>query len=128
MDFRKLMKEYKRMCNAVTVGVSCSNCTFCKTRSGLACRHYLIEEPGYFEDVVKTWSEEHPIITNAMKFKEVFGCEPCKSSNRVNMICPPFNHRKCLYAKCVNKETCDKCREWWDEEYKEPEEEVEENG
>ena len=64
--------------------------------------------------IIEQWSKEHPIITNARKFEEVFGskrphelvsCDVCDIAGD--------------YAKVKMQKT-----EWWDEPYKEPEHEL----
>lgn len=66
-------------------------------------------------EIVTQWAKEHPIVTRADKFKEVFGVEP-KSYNC--FVCPHrvgFTDAKCNLMQCV------KCtNEFWNSEYKEP--------
>ena len=89
-------KEAQRMCR------SYPDCKGCPLRQ-LACGFIRCIERFSDADmrcaikVVEQWSEEHSIITNAQRFKEVFG----------------------LPAHCM----IDHDAQWWDEPYKEPEHE-----
>ena len=64
--------------------------------------------------IIEQWSKEHPIITNAQKFKEVFGYEPKFYSGTYFCPVPASQH-------CGEKSDCCTCGEWWDKPYKEPE-------
>ncbi len=64
-------------------------------------------------EIVEQWSKEHPIITNADKFKEVFGKEP--KDGIAEYLCPSF------VLKCCPHNGCDNCKKsFWESEYKEP--------
>lgn len=71
MDALDFWKEYKRMCNSYKY---CNNCPLvganCLSLGVLnkSDRNFLIITNG-----VETWSKEHPLVTNEMKFREVFG-------------------------------------------------------
>lgn len=72
MEAIEFLKEYNRMC------VECRNCsgcplkgTECSIGSGLS-----EEEMINIVDKTEQWSKEHPAITNARKFEEVFGFLP----------------------------------------------------
>lgn len=60
-------------------------------------------------EIVEQWAEQHTIVTNADKFKEVFGFEPLPIQS------------------CVNSQKCENCEYYcdydaincfWDKEYK----------
>lgn len=74
--------------------------------------------------IIEQWSKEHPIITNAIKFKEVFGF----NGDTVNKVKPgkgiAGTKGSCGYDDC--RDSCGsrcfpRCPMWWDDEYKEPE-------
>lgn len=63
MDAVEFLKERNRLCNSFRY-----NC--------LNCPAYNCANSEHFEETValiEKWSKEHPIITNEMKFEEVFG-------------------------------------------------------
>jgi len=70
-EFSKVMRERKRMCSQL----KCRNCRLSFDRNGhdVDCARFLREYPEEVEDIVMQWSKKHPVVTNAMKFKEVFG-------------------------------------------------------
>lgn len=57
-------------------GISCSNCPFnrkvCNTGKLIFYSFKAIEKA---IEIVENWAKEHPIVTNADKFREVFGFE-----------------------------------------------------
>lgn len=71
-SFVKVAKEYKRMCN---LSERCSNCPMNKSKdSAYTCRYWMLYvDPEAAEKVILDWASDHPIKTNAQKFKEVFG-------------------------------------------------------
>ena len=113
MDAEKYIKENKRMCNSYD---GCINCPF--NRANNNEMDYCIDTTNSEivkkqVEIVEKWSKEHPIVTNAMKFKEVFGCEPYETMTI--RYCPPVAYRT---SKCMRN--CEECKVWWDEEWKEP--------
>lgn len=116
MDAEKYIKENHRMCD------SYSNCAGCpmmvqKNNNGVDCTKFAYSHPSEAVEVIEKWSKEHPIMTNAMKFKEVFGCEPLTGdTDSHKYLCAPIEKRadKCPFLDCRE------CDEWWDREYKEP--------
>ena len=70
-EFSKVMREHKRMCNHIL----CRDCQLASVHNGhdLCCADFYKEYPEEAEDIVMKWSAKHPVMTNAMKFKEVFG-------------------------------------------------------
>lgn len=70
-------------------------------------------------DVVEKWGKEHPAITNADKFEEVFGHKPQHKDG--TYLCPPFGDGDCLANICAY------CRrDYWESEYVAPKKEREE--
>lgn len=98
-------------------GVSCDRCPFKNTVCHNDDNGVLFNAEKAIE-IVTQWAKEHPIVTRADKFKEVFGVEP-KSNNC--FVCPHrvgFNNAKCNLMQCA------KCtNEFWNSEYKEPKKE-----
>lgn len=74
-------------------GVNCHDCPlFTKVCTGDAAPIFYIYEA---YDVVEEWAKQHPIETNADKFREVFGTKPS------------------LYT-CVNDINCEDCKYYGD--------------
>ena len=70
-------------------------------------------------EIVTQWAKEHPIITRADKYREVFGVEP-KCDN--NYACP--RRVGFIATECGEGHACEKCKdEFWNSEYKEPKKE-----
>ena len=69
-EFKTVVKNYKRMCDSYKV---CEGCPL--TKDGSICSRFMIEYPEKAEHTIMQWAAEHPIMTNRMKFKEVFGFE-----------------------------------------------------
>ena len=94
MEAIEFLKEYNRMC---VVNKDCQGCPL----KGTTCSLYDAPEEQMINIVDKTeqWSKEHPVITNAQKFEEVFGNEA-------------------IYA--ISSPNVQALKEWLDETYKEP--------
>lgn len=87
-------------------GVDCNNCPFYERVCNVTrLRPYEVIE------VIERWTDEHPIITNAMKFKEVFGTEVLKDAC-VN------GDKQCKECEYFNGDSCDVRKRFWYEEYK----------
>ncbi len=71
-EFKTVMNEYNRMCNKC---IKCENCPIASRNNGrgVACHLFVHQFPEEAERAIMQWASENPIITNAMKFKEVFG-------------------------------------------------------
>lgn len=70
-EFQKVANEIKRMCDKL----KCSECPL-GSKNTLAngiCTTWTLQHPEKSESIVMQWAAEHPIMTNGMKFKEVFG-------------------------------------------------------
>jgi len=109
MEAFELLKEYTRMCT------ECKDCYGCPLANTTCAGRLQWSEKEIIDVIEKTeqWSKEHPIITNADKFEEVFGHKP-----NGKYVCPvPMLDRSCAGVSCKT------CISWWDEPYKEPEKE-----
>lgn len=76
-DIIEFLKNYKRMCDHET----CIECPVYKLveQKQLACCDadaLIFDCPEGFAYAVVEWAKSHPLITNAMKFNEVFGIKP----------------------------------------------------
>lgn len=92
MDAVKFLEEKERMCKSVK---QCYDCPLDsgKTDITVCCQDLLTYYPKEAVKAVEQWSNEHPVMTNLMKFEEVFGkCDP--------EVTAPIS--------------------WWSKEYKEP--------
>lgn len=108
--FDSIRDEYKGEENCA--GVNCGyNCPFFMKVCGFGKVKFHVYEA---IETVENWAKEHPIKTNAEKFKEVFGIEPSKQT-------------------CVNDIDCENCEyyipddiecgvkaKFWNAEYTEP--------
>ena len=72
MDAIEFLKEYARMC---AVNKDCYGCPLKGTDCSLN-REFSEEQMINIVDKTEQWSKEHPVMTNAQKFKEVFGFIP----------------------------------------------------
>lgn len=102
------------------IGVYCSKCPlkpYCGgSNNEYYTRHVLkLIDFGEIAEIVENWAKNHPIVTNADKFREFFGAEPPIRS-------------------CVNNTGCDNCKYcddgrcnvrdgFWNAEYDSPNEE-----
>lgn len=91
-------------------GIYCKDCPFdgklCNTGENAFRVYEAIE-------VVENWAKEHPIKTNADKFKEMFGIEPIQISSCINF------KEKCGDCKYYDGSACDADNRFWNAEYKE---------
>ena len=95
MDAVKFLREKNRMCK--THG--CIHCPMgrIKRNDYKLCADYIRDCPEQAVAIVERWSSEHPIVTNFMKAKEIFGEDAV-----YKLTAPPS---------------------WWNAEYKAPKEE-----
>jgi len=115
MEAIEFLKETQRMCSSYKECTDCPLKELASFAGYKACRIYMLNECEKAISAVEAWSKEHPIITNARKFEEVFGQKP-QSINGI-IYCPPFKPGaiNCDHVDCM------KCLEWWDKQYEEPE-------
>lgn len=113
-----LRTEYKgsRTC----AGVNCHDCPLnllCNLDIGAT----IIDAYRYIE-IVNNWVKEHPVMTNAMKFKEIFGTQPSGISSYNDFWDKEYkeqdpstgNEQECheihkRYEKGMTKEKCPIC-------------------
>ena len=70
-DFQMVLAERERMCDSF---LGCMRCPLAKAQKEfVSCKNWTVENPAEAERIIMQWSKEHPVMTNAMKFKEVFG-------------------------------------------------------
>lgn len=103
MDTVEYIREKERMCNSFNL---CYGCPLYDIRSTSPISPICDgDRPEEAVSIVEKWAREHPVMTNAQKFKEVFGVGPeyCSSPLRTSETVTTLAH------------------EWWDEPYKEPE-------
>lgn len=70
-EFQEVANEINRMCNRL----KCSECPLGSknTLANGTCTTWALQHSEKAESIVMQWAAEHPIKTNGMKFKEVFG-------------------------------------------------------
>ena len=116
MDAIKFIKESNRMCHSFD---SCRECP--ASDSSGHCKIHLSDEYSTEEqvDIVKKWSNEHPIKTRQSVFLEQYP-EARIRSDGVLSVCPAaissehrLNDGRC---SCSSKSCVDCCREFWMQE------------
>ena len=68
-EFQKVIEEGQRMCNSYG---TCCQCRINAIRNDI-CQVWILKNPKEAERIIMQWAAEHPIKTNGMKFREVFG-------------------------------------------------------
>lgn len=69
-EFQKIAKERERMCESVN---GCKECPMYNLTQGNFCGTKILNHPEESERIIMKWAKENPLMTNRMKFKEVFG-------------------------------------------------------
>ena len=112
MDAIEYLKEFNRMCSTCI----CPDCPspVRDAHNYGTCLDFSLAQPEEAVRIVEEWSKAHPVMTNAMKFEEVFGYHPKTQAG--SDMCPPRPDSWNCYAT-----PCDACKKWWDKPYKEPE-------
>lgn len=110
IDALEFMKVVRRIC-------STHECYDCPLDNNSLCAFGMYENQSdeYFKglvDAVIAWKENHPVQTNADKFREVFGVDPIASDEHARYMCPPAK-----VQGCCESGTCDVCESWWDKPY-----------
>lgn len=98
MDAVEFIKQKNRMCDRYYSN-DCKGCPLqpAPEDGGYAsCDQFVEEDPEEVVLNVEEWAKENPIVTNAMKFEEIFG------------TLKPV-------AKLINSNPV-----WWDKEYEKP--------
>lgn len=108
MDAAEFIKQYARMCGMYNQMTKCPKCPIDAENKteGMTCGAFCKAFPEKVVDLVAKWSKEHPIITNEMKFMEVFGEVP----QTLVQVFPADADVITLFG------------EWWDKPYIEPKE------
>lgn len=101
-EFQEMCKKYERMCHHFWNhnGGCLKECPL--NQGSWGCRGFLMTEPEEAERIIVDWAKEHPVKTNADKFREVFGMS-YKSVNNLQF--------ERSIAKFDN---------FWNQEYEEP--------
>ena len=104
-EFVEVMKQRKRMCNDCILDDLCDDCPIEIIN--------LLSNPEKAQAFIMKWASEHPVKTNADKFKEVFGYEIYGAQSGccgIKYTCPT--------------KRCDGCelKGFWNKEYAEPKE------
>lgn len=108
-EFQEVMKHRNRICEYYA---RCIGCPLSIETNGTeyGCVDFEMKCPQQAEEIIMKWAEEHPVQTNADKFKEVFGIDVN------NNICVFIYEGYCPIEGCKK---CDKYN-FWQQEYKEP--------
>ena len=98
MEAIEFLKEAQRMCKSYA---DCKGCPLESSACGfIRCAvDYSDADIRCAIKVVEQWSKEHPLVTNKMKIREVFGDEA-------------------IYA--ISSQNVQAIKDWLDEPYKEP--------
>lgn len=116
MDAVCYVKEKNRMCEAIHEAGGCEECPLASPDYDYACADFISDNPEKVVSIVEKWAKEHPMITNADKFREVFGTPPYSYSDLTTLyICPPVAVQEGL---CRNQGDCERCAKWRESEYK----------
>lgn len=114
-EFMEVMKQKQRMHEYILGHEQlCSKCPISESnnRHNMGCDSFIAKHPQEAEKLIMDWAEEHPIISNKDKFKEVFGFETtCELTGCYLIKCPSGGCNECKY------------RVFWEQEYKEPDKE-----
>ncbi len=73
MDALIFLKEYKRMCDSYYWCTNCPINKICLSNGLKNCREAIQKKSEETITKVEEWSREHPPMTNAKKFEEIFG-------------------------------------------------------
>jgi len=91
MEYQEFCKQRDRMCDKY----ECPDCPINHMNfNEFSCESWTLRNPKKAEKIIEQWAKEHPIVTNADKFKEIFG---------------------------VGIDNFEYSNEWLNQEYKEPE-------
>ena len=113
MEALEFLKETQRMCSSYKECTDCPLKELASFAGYKACRIYMLNECEKAISAVDAWSKKHPIITNAQKFKEVFGEKTIDQLALCETRTVGPNVPK-LFTKPSS---------WWDKPYKEPQKE-----
>lgn len=120
-EFVEVIKQKSRMCNPKNM--TCYQCELSASKNGshVLCEEFMRHYPEKYEKVIMDWAKEHPIKTNADKFKEVFGFEVMSEGKKCIGI-------ECDYNRFGEIVPCKECSKYhfWEKEYVELDKEKEE--
>ena len=115
MDVLEYFKIKKRMTNKCEM--DCVDCPlYSNNNKQLGCKRFEMLYPDEAIKIVEKWEKEHPIITNADKYKEII-----KETFGDNLI--DVCDKQVPNFKCSSFTSCDECVEFWSMEYKKKKEE-----
>ena len=75
-EYQEVIKQFWRICERYRTDVCCGTCPLKEVRGVYHCWRWISEEPEKAEELIMDWAEKNPVITNDLKFQEVFGCKP----------------------------------------------------
>lgn len=77
-EFQNVVRELQRMCKN-----GCADCPIRSAKEGIEpfCSKWMKKYSAETERIIMQWAREHPLKTNGMKFKEVFGDHVVWESN-----------------------------------------------
>lgn len=87
-------------------------CTDCPCHNGICDNGSIMSNAYEAIDLVENWVKEHPIVTNADKFKEVFGLDMAPIHSCVSS-------KSCENCEYTYDGACAVSKLFWDAEYKE---------
>lgn len=103
-EFQKVMSELRRLCE----GRKCTNCPIYgkyDVSTEVYCSQWIRDHSEEAERIIMDWAKKNPLITNGMKFREVFGI----NLDSIEVVCRDgegkVNHHQDVSA-------------WLDKEYK----------
>ena len=110
MEFQEFIKLKNRMCEKNERCKTCGLYTIGGNADTCACN--IFRHPKEAEEVVTKWNKEHPVKTNADKFKEVFGRNILFSNEYPGYF---MIQDVTVFSANAKELTID----WWEAEYKE---------
>ena len=118
MTRKEYEKTYIRMMDSVRTdhkgNEDCAGvpCGICPIRH--VCENWSLSFSAFeIIEIVEKWGSDHPVITYADKYEQVFGCKPLTAGDGI-YLCPHF-------SDCPSEVTCTECKKnYWESEYIEP--------
>lgn len=115
-EFTEVWKKRKKMCESYR-GVRCPSCPISSASNGtkLPCLDFCANYPKEAEEIITKWVEEHPVKTNADRFKEILYQE-------FGVDFYPYTIKGCQFFECSPEKSCDHCehKDFWEKEYIKP--------
>lgn len=100
--FDSLRAEHKGEDNCA--GVKCTECPFKELSCSLGASNFYLFET---MEIVENWSKEHPVVTNTMKFEEIFGVQPSEISSCDDFWNSPYREQESFINKpCISSDAC----------------------